>query len=93
MKKRILNSGAMAAGALILIIVILVCTFQLRSYWWAFCDIFFAFMMVFLHGAAILFRKMNPASSRRLDFLALICGILTVVSLIVEWALYQFMVN
>ncbi len=90
--KRVLRSTPLAFGALLLVMLILVLSFKLRSYWWSYFDIFFAFMMVFCHLIALMFAKINARASARLDFIALICGILTVVGFVVEWVLFRFVV-
>lgn len=88
MKKSLLKSIPMSWVAMLLIAIVLVCTFQLRTEWWAFIDIFFFFMMAFCHAVACTVARMGVSISRRLDMVALMCGILGVVAFIVEWALY-----
>lgn len=83
-----MKSAPMAWAAMLLIAIVLVCTFQLRTEWWAFIDIFFFFMMAFCHAVACTVARMGAAISRRLDTVALVCGILGVIAFIVEWALY-----
>lgn len=87
-----LKSKTVAWAAFILIILVIGLTFTLRPVWWAFSDIFFAFMMVFSHLMAVYIYKLNPFASRSLDRFALVFGILTVVALVVEVVLFQILV-
>ena len=75
-----------AWGALIIVIVVMALTFSMRVAWWAFADVFFAFLMTFLHLLAVYFYKLKGIS-RQLDMAALVCGVLMIVSLIVEFFL------
>lgn len=88
---KVLKNKSMAWGALLLIMIILVCTFSLRPYWWSFFDIFFLFMMAFCHAVALTIEKMNRNSASKLETIALIMGILAIVSFIVEGLLYAFL--
>ena len=88
MKTPLHKSAPMAWAAMLLIAIVLVCTFQLRTYWWAFIDIFFFFIMAFSHAIACSFARINPGASRRLDTIALICGVAGIIALIVECIIY-----
>ena len=72
---------------MILIMAVIVMTFSLRTEWWCFADIFFAFMMVFCHLIALYLMKFNSYASRKLDTMAMVFATLAVVSLIVEYIL------
>lgn len=48
-------------------------------------------MMAFCHAVACTVARMGTAISRRLDTVALVCGMLGVVSFIVEWVLYAWL--
>lgn len=78
------NSKIAAWAALLIVIVCLVLTFSVDRIWWTYADIFFAFMMTFLHLMAVYTRKLT-AISRQLDLAALICGALMIVALVVEF--------
>lgn len=80
------TSKLCAWGAMIIVIAVMVLTFALRTAWWAFTDIFFAFMMAFMHLLAVYFHKV-VGISRQLEMAALVCGVLMIISLIVEFFL------
>ena len=80
------TSKLCAWGAFIIVMVVMVLSFPVRKVWWAFTDIFFAFMMVFFHLIAVYFHKL-PGISKQLDVAALVCGLLMVVALVVEYFL------
>lgn len=86
-----LKSKLFAWLAFVLVVVIIGLTFRLRPVWWAFSDIFFAFMMVFCHLMAVYIARLNSYASRKLDVCALVFGILTAVALIVEFVLFQIL--
>lgn len=89
---KILKSKICAWLAFALMIVILGFSFRLRQEWWMFFDIFFAFMMTFCHLVAVYVNKLNLIVSERLDLLALIFGICTVLSMIVEYILFTIFI-
>ncbi len=68
-------------------------TFRFRTLWWMFIDMFFAFMTVFSHLMAVYVVKFNIHSSRKLDFMAVLFGILTVVAIIAEIVVYHVIVS
>lgn len=72
--------------ALAIVIALLVLTFNMRGAWWEYIDIFFAFLMTFTHLLAVYFQKLTGIS-RQLDMTALVCGLLMIISLIVEFFL------
>ena len=90
--KPIMKSKAAAWAAFVVIVILMAITFGLRPVWWTFADMFFAFMMVFCHLMAVYLVKLNIHSSRKLDFMALVFGILTIVALIAEYVAYQIIV-
>ncbi len=79
--KSILDSRWMAWGALLITVAVLVISFDVSREWWAYLDIFFAFMMCFVHLLAVYMRKV-PRMSRQLDMCALVFGILTIIAII-----------
>ena len=79
--KSILDSRWMAWGALLITVAVLVISFDVSREWWAYLDIFFAFMMCFVHLLAVYMRKV-PRMSSQLDMCALVFGILTIIAII-----------
>ena len=60
--------------------------FVLGLGWFTFVDIFFAFLMTFCHLLAVYMWKARTIS-RQLDTAALVCGVLMIVSLVVDFFL------
>lgn len=79
--KSILDSRWMAWGAILITVAVLVISFDVSREWWAYLDVFFAFMMCFVHLLAVYMRKV-PRMSRQLDLCALVFGILTIIAII-----------
>lgn len=78
------QSQAAAWGAMIImmvVIIVAVCT-RVVSTVWEYGTLFFAFMAVFCHLAAILLYRMSASASKKLDISALVFGILAVLALI-----------
>lgn len=86
-----LRSKFIAWVALFLIVVVIITTFRFRPAWWYFFDEFFAFMMVFSWLASLYIIRFNKYAAKTLRNFAGIFGILTVVSLIVEFFLMEYM--
>lgn len=80
-----LESKVVAWTALILVIVMICVTFKMRTAWWAFIDIFFAFMMAFMHLMAVYIGKRLPAIGKQLDSAAFVMLVLAVLSFVIEW--------
>lgn len=87
--KKVLNSRLAAIAALIIVIAVLIATFSIRTEWWCFIDIFFAFMMTFCHLLAIMIEKMSKAASTKMELIALIFGILTILAIIGEYIAWE----
>ena len=87
---KLLESRAAAWTALILVIILIIVTFRMRSVWWSFIDLFFVFMMVFSHLAALYLKRMSPQAGRTLDRVAFVCALLTVVAFVGEYIAFQF---
>ena len=83
--KKILRSKLTAWIAFAVVIVLLVVTFQIRTVWWAFIDIFFAFMAAFVNLVSVTVEKINPIVSRKLNFWTLVFCILFILAFIGEW--------
>lgn len=80
-----LKSKTAAWAVFVLVVILVVATYSLRSAWWTFTDIFFIFMAAFSHLIAVNINKFNPYASRRLDLVALVFFILFIVALIGEY--------
>lgn len=86
---KIFKSRLTAWLAFALVIVLLVVTFRVRTVWWAFIDIFFAFMAAFVNLVAVNVRRLNPVVSARLNTAAFIFGILFIVAFLAEWIISE----
>ncbi|HBY15938.1 MULTISPECIES: hypothetical protein [Bacteroidales] len=83
MMRSILKMKSVAWGALVLVVVWLGFIIGTPAPWWTYTSVFFVFMMVFCHLAALYIYKVSPRASRKLDVIAMIMGILFMVALIV----------
>lgn len=81
----------LALLALIVSIVYIALTFRFRRElgWWAFADCFALFMTVFTWMMSILISRMIPHSGKVLSNIALIFGIIFVISLVGEYIAYS----
>ncbi len=81
----------LALLALIVSIVYIALTFRLRKElgWWAFADCFALFMTVFTWLMSLVISNMIPHSGKLLAKIALIFGILFIISLIAEYIAYS----
>lgn len=79
--------------ALILTIVYISVTFSFRKElgWWAFIDCFALFMTVFTWLMSLLVGKMIPYSGKLLSRIAVVFGILFVISLVGEYIAYSIL--
>lgn len=84
MGRKLLTSKLWAMIYLLIVVVIIIATFKMRTQWWCYFDIFFAFMTAFCHFIATLFAKLIPAEAIRLEKIALGMAVAMVVSLIGE---------
>lgn len=88
---KILKSKAWVGVLLVIIILVICFTFKLRTEWWCFFDVFFAFLMAFMHLMALMLQRMSVIAARKLDRIALICCIMMILSLITEFILLQLL--
>lgn len=79
----LIESKLTAWVAFVLVVVLIILSFLAHTPWWGFIAIFFAFIAIFAHLAALYLRKMSVAASRKLETCAFICGLLAVVGMIV----------
>ena len=84
MLKKILGNTLISVILVVLSVVYIIATFRMRTEWWMNFDMFFAFMAAFCHLMAVLFAKMIPAESKRMDRIALAMFIIAVVSGVAE---------
>ena len=87
--RNLLYSKTVAWLALMVIIAVIVLTFSIRPVWWTFFDEFFAFMMIFCQLVALYIMKFNQFAGKKLQVCAAVFGVLTILSLIAEFIIYQ----
>lgn len=87
--KNPLQSTIVAWIALLIVVIVIITTFEYRQAWWSFFDLFFAFMMVFCQLAGLYIKRFNPFAGKRLQTIAFIFLVLAVLAFIVEYILYQ----
>lgn len=87
--KNPLQSTLVAWVALAIVVIVIVTTFSYRQAWWSFIDLFFAFMMVFCQLAGLYIRRFNPYAGKKLQSIAAICMVLTILAFIAEYVLFQ----
>ena len=90
--KNPLQSTFVAWIALVIVVIVIITTFQFREAWWSFIDLFFAFMMVFCQLASLYIGRFNIYAGKRLQLIAFICMILAVLAFIGEYIAYQVIV-
>ena len=90
--KNPLQSTLVAWIAMIIVVIVIITTFQYRQAWWSFIDLFFAFMMVFSQLAGLYIRRFNPYAGKRLQSFAFIFLILMILAFIGEYIVYQVVV-
>ncbi len=71
-----------------IVVAVIVVTFQMRTHWWMFCDLFLAFMAAFCRLMSLTLGKLNPIAGMKLRFAALVFGILFVIAAGIEYWLY-----
>ena len=79
------ESKGLALGAMVIMVILIIvaiCT-HLAAGIWEYSVLFLGFMTVFSHLMALSLVKMSKAAAIKMDNIALIFGILTVVDLIV----------
>lgn len=86
---KILKSKAAVWGALVLVLLVIILTFQLRPAWWAFIDEFFMFMTVFCHLVAVYIEKFSNSAFKKLQMAAFISAVLMILSFVGEYIAYQ----
>lgn len=90
---KMIDSKILAWAAMLLAIIMLVlCVAMKPLVWWQYLDVFFAFMMAFLHLLAVNFRKLT-AISRQLDMAAMVCAVLFIIAFIGVWVANSFLFN
>lgn len=87
--KNPLQSTLVAWIALILVVIVIITTFQYRQAWWSFIDLFFAFMMVFCQLAGLYISRFNVYAGKKLQSFAAIFLVLMILAFIGEYIAYQ----
>lgn len=87
--QRFLKSKIVALFLLAIVVAGVILSFERRTEWWMFGDIFFAFMMTFSHLMALTLGKLNPPAARKLEYAACIFGVLFVVAFLIEFFVIQ----
>lgn len=87
---KLLHSKAAAWCAMILVLLVVIFTFRLRTVWWAFIDEFFMFMAVFCQLVACYIHKYNKQICKKLQTCSLVFLILMLLAFIGEYIAYQF---
>ena len=87
--KNLLQSTLVAWIALVIVVIVIITTFEYRQAWWSFIDLFFAFMMVFCQLAGLYIKKFNRYAGKTLQKIAAICLILMILAFIGEYVVYQ----
>ena len=89
---KLTESKGLAWGGMLLCIIVLVLSLAMpgvKKEWWELIDIFFIFMMVFSHLAALYLAKMSQAAARMLDKFAFAFGVIGLISFIVIFFVNQ----
>ena len=84
-----LQSTLVAWIALVIVVIVIITTFEYRQAWWSFFDLFFAFMMVFCQLASLYISKFNRYAGKKLQTCAAIFLILMVLAFIGEYIVYM----
>lgn len=88
---KLIESKLVAWVAMALVMALVVIAMLLGTPWWGFIAIFFCFLGIFAHLAALYLCKMSRAASSKLELCALILIVLAVIGFIVEYIVYNFM--
>lgn len=91
--KNPLQSTLVAWIAMIIVVIVIITTFQYRQAWWSFIDLFFAFMMVFCQLIGLYISRFNPYAGKKLRLFAAIFMILMVLAFIGEYVAYQVVIK
>ncbi|MDE5790796.1 MAG: hypothetical protein K2H96_06180 [Muribaculaceae bacterium] len=89
---KLTESKGVAWAGLVLCVAVLVLSMVIpgvKKEWWELIDIFFIFMMVFSHLAALYLGRMSPPAGKMLDRLAFIFGVVGVIAFIVVFIINQ----
>ena len=86
--KHFLRTKIAAIFLLAIVVAVIVVTFQMRTHWWMFCDLFFAFMAAFCRLMSLTLGKLSPFAGIKLRIASLVFGILFVIAAGIEYWLY-----
>lgn len=84
----LLRSKIVAWLALLIVVAVIIITFEFRTAWWGFIDVFFAFMMVFSQLVALYIGGFNPYAAKKLQSFAAIFLILAILAFVGEFIAY-----
>lgn len=87
---KLLKSKAASWGALLLVVIVIIISFNPEAPWWSYSDEFFAFMMVFCQLVAVNIGGYSAKAAHKLQMCAAVFGILLILSLIGEFIAFQF---
>lgn len=87
---RFFRSKLFAWLAFALVIVMIVATFAVRTEWWKFIDVFFAFMAAFINLVSVTIKRINPIVSGMLNKWTAIFCILFILAFIGEWIAFNY---
>lgn len=79
---KLLESKLLAYCSLLIVVTMIVVAMLLHTPWWGFIAIFFLFLALFSHLAALYIKKISIYSSQLLDKIAFWLLILSVVGLV-----------
>ena len=83
------QSTALAWGSMVIIVIVIiiaVCT-RIVSSIWEYSTLFLAFMAIFCHLMSLMLNKMSANAAKKLDYIALLFGVLAIIALIVVFIL------
>ncbi|MCH5214104.1 MAG: hypothetical protein J1E97_02830 [Muribaculaceae bacterium] len=84
MKSKLLTTIALLL--IVAVLIVAICTRTLTNLW-EYSVIFCAFMSVFSHLMALMLVKMSGSAARKLDYAAMVFGVLAIILLIVVYIL------
>lgn len=86
---KLLKSKIVAWMALLLVIVVIIISFNPMAPWWSYSDEFFAFMMVFCQLVSVYIVSFSARAAHKLQMCAAVFGVLLIIALIAEYFALQ----
>lgn len=87
---KILKSKLVAWAALLIVVVVMVLSYNPLAPWWSYSDEFFAFMMVFCQLISVYIVALSAKAVHKLQVCAAVFGILLILALIAEFFIFQY---